>query len=159
MPRIASDTQELHHVGETAPPTSASVPHAGRSVLERLLATLCQLPPGTSMPDLVTRVLRDLSEILPGYALGVRIPGDAGTPEILLSIPPIETPPDDPWAPDTVLFPSQPHERRVPLGCRPEPASLHCAADDPALDKDGSSIVGVVEQCAQVMSKIGRAHV
>lgn len=152
MPRIVSDTQELRQAGETAPPTSAAVPQAGRSVLERLLASLCNLTPACSLSEVVSDLLKTFSEILPGYALGVRIPGDDDTPGILLCVPPIEARPDDAWAVDVDLFPQYAHERRIALPCRPEPACLHCAGDDPALDKDDAHIVRNVAYCANVLN-------
>lgn len=150
MPKILSDTHELHQVGETAPPMSGAVPHAGRSSLERLLAVLCQLTPTASLSDVIAKLLRDFSEILPGYALAVRIPGDEGTGEILLSVPPIEALPTDLWAEEAVLFPTYAHERRFPLASRPEPACFHCASNDSSLDTD-SSLVHTLLQCVGVL--------
>ena len=151
MPRIVSDTQELCQIGETVPPTSGPVPNATRNV-DRLLATLTRLHTVSSLSDVVAALLRDFGEVLPGYAFAVRIPADDGTPELLLSVPPIENTPEHAWANDVALFENYAHERRVPLTCRPEPACLHCAADDPALDSDTSSVVRTVVSCASVLT-------
>lgn len=150
MPRIVSDTQELHQIVETAPPTS--VTQSGRFMLERLLACLCQIPLAPSLSETVAQLLRELHQLLPGYALGVRIPADENNAPILLTIPPLDEPPDDAWSPNAILFAAHPHERRVPLPCRPEPACLHCASDDPSLDSDGSPITNTVETCASALS-------
>lgn len=151
MPRIVSDTQELHQVGETVPPTSAAAPH-GASVSKRLLSTLCQLPPASSLTDAVALLLRSFSEVLPGYSLGVRIPPDDEHPAVLLTFPPSDVAPENLWTADAILFPIHAHERRFPLTCRPEPACFHCAADEPALDVDSSTITQTLELCANALS-------
>ena len=152
MPRIVSDTQELRHPAESVPPTSAAVPHAGRIVFERLIAWLSSLSPSSPVSEVVVDLLNTLSAVLPGYALGVRIPADDHAPELLLCVPPLEARPDNIWDVDVNLFPMYAHERRVALPSRPEPAAFHCAGDDPDLDNDNSPIVRNIEHCAKVLT-------
>lgn len=150
MRRIVSETQELHPTVDTAPPTSAA--RVGKPASERLLHSLNQLPSTMSLGEALNQLVREMREALPDYSLALRIPASDESPSMLLAVPQLEPWPSDPWDPDLLLFPHHAHERRIPIAARPEPASLHCASNDPDLDVATSGIARTLDGCAGVIS-------
>ncbi len=151
-----SDTRELQRLPESLAPVSAPSPHGSSTTLERILDAVCLAPVGAPFEESMRWMLASFAEILPGYALALRIVDDRVDAPFVLQMPPADQRPSDPSADDIIMFPAHPHERVVPLTCRPAPSALHCASDDPDLESPNSQIGFVLRWCAEAVNTVIR---
>jgi len=151
-----SDTKELQRRPESLAPVSSRQAQSAHTTLERILEVVCFAPVDGPFDDTMRWALTAFSDILPGYSLGLRIASIDGAPPLLVCVPPGSQPPELAPSGELVMFPDLPHERVVPLSCRPHPSSLHCAADDPNLESPDSAVGHVVRWCAEALCTIVR---
>ncbi len=151
-----SDTNELQRRPESLAPASSRQAHGAHTTLERILEVVCFAPVEGPFDDTMRWALAAFSDILPGYSLGLCIASADDAPPLLLCVPPGNQPPETSPSNEFVMFPHLPHERVVPLSCRPYPSTLHCAADDPNLESPDSAVGHVVRWCADALCAIVR---
>jgi C4-dicarboxylate-specific signal transduction histidine kinase len=114
------------------------------SCLDRLLVTICEIRPGTSLEEVAQALVQVGSEVLTDAAIGVCIPDEHGGQIVVrhssrISLTQAPNP--------SHLFPEFAHERVVPIPFD-ESSTLHLATDDESRFAQGSSTETVVDRIA-----------